>query len=84
MKKVLRVYEIAKRIAEQMKLKNSDVRAVLESKKTDLPKVTVMQITEAARTMVHEELIRIDQQQHPEAPPPRQQRGRPALPRRSR
>jgi hypothetical protein len=84
MKKVLRFHEIAKRIAEQMKLKNSDVRAVLESKKTDLPKTAVAQITEAARTMVHEELLRIDAQHHPETSPPRLQRGRPTLPRRSR
>ncbi len=83
MKKVLRFHEIAKRIAEQMKLKNSDVRAVLESKKTDLPKTAVTQITEAARTMVHEELIRIDTQRHPDAAPPTRRRGRPALPRRS-
>jgi hypothetical protein len=82
--KALRLYEIAKRIAEQMKLDSKVVRAVLESKKTDLPKTAVTQITEAARTMVHEELIRIDAQRHPESSPPRQRRGRPALPRRSR
>ena len=45
MKKVLRFHEIAKRIAEQMKLTSSAVRAVLESKKTDLPKTAVTQIT---------------------------------------
>ncbi|TAL09274.1 MAG: hypothetical protein EPO02_10650 [Nitrospirae bacterium] len=82
--KALRLHEISKRIAEQMKLKSSDVRAVLESKKTDLPKAAVKQITELARTMIHEELMRIDAQRHPDAPPPQPRRGRAAAPRRSR
>lgn len=84
MKKTLRLYEISKRIAEQMKLDNSVVRAVLESKKTDLPKTAVKQITEAARTMIHEELMRIDAQRHPDAPPPQPRRVRTAPPRRKR
>ncbi len=76
MKKTLRLYEISKRIAEQMKLDNSVVRAVLESKKTDLPKAAVKQITESARTMIHEELMRLDAQRHPDAPPPTPRRSR--------
>ena len=68
MKKVLRFHEIAKQIATQLTLKAADVRAVLESKKTDLPRTTAKQITESARTMIHEELMRIDAQRHPEAP----------------
>ena len=82
--KTLRLYEIAKRIAEQMKLDSSVVRAALESKKPDLPKATVKQITEAARTMIHEELMRLDAQRHPDAPLPTPRRSGPAAPRRKR
>ena len=48
------------------KLKSSVVRAVLESQKTDLPRATVIQITEMARTLIHEELARLDAKRHPE------------------
>ncbi len=82
--KALRLHELAKRIAEQMKLKSSDVRAVLESKKTDLPKTAVRQITESARTLIHEELMRIDAQHHPEGPKLAPRRGGTAAPRRGR
>ncbi len=82
--KTLRLHEIAKRIAEQMKLDSSVVRAVLESKKPDLPKATVKQITEAARTMIHEELMRLDAQRHSDAPPAVPRLGGTAAPRRSR
>jgi hypothetical protein len=82
--KALRLHELAKRIAEQMKLKSSDVRAVLESKKTDLPKAAVRQITESARTLIHEELMRIDAQHHPEGPKSAPRRGGTAAPRRGR
>ena len=76
--------DLAKRIAAQMKLKSSDVRAVLESKKTTLPKAVVIQIAEAARTLIHEELMRLDAQHHPEGPKFAPRRGEPAAPRRSR
>ena len=74
MKKVLRLHEIAKLIAAQMKLKTADVRAVLESKKTDLPKAAVTQITEMACTLIHEELLRVDAQHHPQDRKPAQRR----------
>jgi hypothetical protein len=57
---------LAKRIAAQLKLKSSVVRTVLESKGTDLPRTTVRQITETARTLIHEELMRLDAKRHPE------------------
>jgi DNA-directed RNA polymerase subunit F len=82
--KALRLHELAKRIAEQMKLKNSDVRAVLESRKTDLSKAALRQITETARTLIHEELMRIDAQHHPEGPQSTPRRSGTATPRRGR
>ncbi|MEK6695001.1 MAG: hypothetical protein AABY67_06570 [Nitrospirota bacterium] len=82
--KALRLHELAKRIAEQMLLKSSDVRAVLESKKTDLPKAAVRQITESARTLIHEELMRLDAQRHPEGPQSAPRRSGTAAPRRGR
>lgn len=82
--KTLRLHDLAKRIATQMKLDSRVVRAVLESKKTDLPKATVTQITEAARTLIHEELMRLDAQHHPEGPKSAPPRGGTAAPRRSR
>lgn len=80
----MRLHDLAKRIAEQMKLTSSVVRAVLESKKTDLPKTAVTQITEMARTLIHEELMRIDAQRHPEGPQPAPRRGGTAAPRRGK
>ena len=68
MKKVLRFHEIAKQIATQLTLKAADVRAVLESKKTDLPRATVRQITETARTLLHAEILRLDAHHHPRGP----------------
>jgi len=65
--KVMTLDALAKRIAAQMKLKSSVVRAVLESQKTDLPRATVIQITEMARTLIHEELARLDAKRHPES-----------------
>jgi len=50
-----------------MKLKSSVVRAVLESQNTDLPRATVIQISEMARTLIHEELVRLDAKRHPES-----------------
>ena len=76
--------DLAKRIAAQLKLKSSVVRAVLESKKTDLPRTTVTQITETARTLIHEELMRLDAHHHPEGPKSAPRRGEAAAPRRSR
>jgi len=61
---------LSKRIAARLKLNNRIVRAVLESKQTDLPRTTVTQITEAARTLIHEELVRLDAR-HAPSPPPR-------------
>ena len=85
MKKTLRLHELAKRIAEQMKLDHKVVRAVLESKQTGLPKSAVTQITETARTLIHEELMRIDAQHHPEGRPPSvPRRSAPTPPRRGR
>jgi hypothetical protein len=60
MRRGLTLNGLAKRIAARLKLKTGDVRAVLESKKTDLPKAAVAQIAEAARTLINEELIRLD------------------------
>ncbi len=82
--KILRLHELAKRIAAQMKLESSIVRAVLESKKTDLPKTAVRQITESARTLIHEELMRIDAWHHPEGSKSPPRRGGTAAPRRGR
>lgn len=82
--KILRLHELAKRIAAQMKLDSSVVRAVLESKKTDLPKAALRQITESARTLIHEELMRIDAQHHPEGPKSAPRRSGAATPRRGR
>ena len=82
--KALRLHEIAKRIAEQMKLKSSDVRAVLESKKTTLPKAAVTQITDMARTMIHEELMRLDAKRHHASPQSAPRRNQAAAPRRGR
>jgi hypothetical protein len=76
--------DLAKRIAAQLKLKSSVVRAVLESRKTDLPGTTVTQITETARDLIHEELLRLDAQHHPQGSKPVQRRGETAAPRRSR
>jgi|GEM_PF-2987348 len=82
--KTLRLHELAKRIAEQLKLTPSDVRAVLESKKTDLPKTALRQITESARTLIHEELMRLDAQGHPEGTPSLSRRSAPVVSRRGR
>jgi len=82
--KALRLHELAKQIAEQMKLQPGDVRAVLESKKTNLPKAAVTQISEMARTLIHEELMRIDAQHHSERSPSAPRRGVAAAPRRGR
>ena len=82
--KTLRLHELAKRIAEQMKLDHKVVRAVLESKQTALPKAAVMQITETARTLIHEELMRIDAQHHPDVSKSAPRRSAPTPPRRGR
>ncbi len=76
--------DLAKRIATQLKLKSSVVRAVLESRKTDLPGTAVTQIAETARDLIHEELLRLDAQHHPQNPKPVPRRGEAAAPRRSR
>ena len=57
---------LAKRIAARLKLKARDVRTVLASRKSDLPRAVVSQITEMARTLIHEELVRLDAKRHPE------------------
>ena len=57
---------LAKRIAVRLKLKAGDVRTVLASGKSELPSAVVSQITEMARTMIHEELMRLDAKHHPE------------------
>jgi hypothetical protein len=62
--KVMTLNNLAKRIATQLKLKSTVVRTVLESKQTDLPRTTVTRITETARTLIHEELVRLDAQRH--------------------
>ena len=67
--------DLSKRIAAQLKLKSSVVRAVLMAKgsphalkkvlvEAELSEATVRQITEAARTLIHEELLRFDAQYH--------------------
>ena len=57
---------LAKRIAVRLKLKARAVRTVLASGKSDLPPAVVSQITEMARTLIHEELVRLDAQHHTE------------------
>ena len=57
---------LAKRIAVRLKLKSGDVRTVLASRKSDLSRAVVSQITEMARTLIHEELVRLDAKRHPE------------------
>ncbi len=64
--KVMTLDALAKRIAVRLKLKARDVRAVLASRKSDLPSAVVSQITEMARTLIHEELVRLDAKRHPE------------------
>jgi hypothetical protein len=87
--------DLAKRIAAQLKLKNSVVRAVLMAKgspqalkkvlvEAELSEAMVRQITEAARTLIHDELMRLDAQHHPEGPKFSSRRGETAAPRRSR
>ena len=87
--------DLAKRIAAQLKLKSSVVRAVLMAKGShpalkkvlvgaELSEATVRQITEAARTLIHEELMRLDAQHHPESPKCSPRRGETVTPRRSR
>jgi len=56
---------LAKRIAARLKLKAGDVRTVLASRNSDLPRAVVSQITEMARTLIHEELVRLDAKRHP-------------------
>jgi len=80
----MKLNDFAKRIAAQMKLSSRVVRAVLESKKTDLPRAAVTQITEAARTLIHEELMRLDARHHPEGPKSAPRRGATAASRRDR
>ena len=80
----MKLNDFAKRIAAQMKLDSSVVRAVLESKKTDLPKAALRQITESARTLIHEELMRIDARHHPEGSQSTPRRGGTVAPRRGR
>ena len=80
----MKLNDFAKRIAAQMKLDSRVVRAVLESKKTDLPRTAVTQITESARTLIHEELMRLDAQHHPDGPKSSPRRGATAAPRRGR
>ena len=57
---------LAKRIAVRLKLKTGDVRTVLASRKSDLPPAVVSRVTEMARTLIHEELVRLDAKRHPE------------------
>jgi len=57
---------LAKRIAVRLKLKAGAVRTVLASRKSDLPPVVVSPTTEMARTLIHEELVRLDAKRHPE------------------
>ena len=57
---------LAKRIAVRLKLKAGAVRTVLASRKSDLPPAVVSQITEMARTLIHEELVRLDAKRNPE------------------
>jgi hypothetical protein len=63
--KVLTLDALAKRIAVRLKLKAGDVRMVLVSRKSDLPRAVVSQILEMARTLIHEELVRLDTKRHP-------------------
>jgi hypothetical protein len=63
--KVMTLDAVAKRIAVRLKLKAADVRTVLASRKSDLPRAMVSQITEMARTLIHEELVRLDAKRHP-------------------
>jgi len=64
--KVMTLDALAKRIAVRLKLKSGDVRTVLASRKSDLSRTVVSQITEMARTLIHEELARLDAKRHPE------------------
>jgi hypothetical protein len=64
--KVMTLDALAKRIAVRLKLKSGDVRTVLASRKSNLPRAAVSQITEMARTLIHEELVRFDAKRHPE------------------
>ena len=57
--------DLAKQIAVRLKLKSGDVRTVLASRKSDLPRAVVSQIIEMARTLIHEELVRLDAKRHP-------------------
>ena len=57
--------DLAKQIAVRLKLKSGDVRTVLASRKSDLPRAVVSQITEMARTLIHEELVHLDAKRHP-------------------
>jgi hypothetical protein len=63
--KVMTLDALAKRIAVRFKLKAGDVRTVLASRKSNLPRAMVSQITEMARTLIHEELVRLDAKRHP-------------------
>jgi hypothetical protein len=63
--KAMTLDAVAKRIAVQLKLKAADVRTVLSSRKSDLPRAVVSQVTEMARTLIHEELVRLDAKRHP-------------------
>ncbi len=76
--------DLSKRIAAQLKLKSTVVRAVLESRQTDLPGTTVARIADTARDLIHEELLRLDAQHHPQDSKPAPRRGETAAPRRSR
>ena len=64
--KVMTLEALAKRIAARLKLKARDVRTVLASRHADLPPAVISQITEMARTLIHEELVRLDAKRHPE------------------
>ena len=64
--KVMTLDALAKRIAVRLKVKAGAVRTVLASGKSELPPAMVYQITEMARTMIHEELMRLDAKRHPE------------------
>ncbi len=75
---------LAKRIAVRLKLKAGTVRTVLASRKSDLPQAVVSQITEMARTLIHEELVRLDAKRHPESKYTATRREDIVAPRRSR
>ncbi len=64
--KVMTLDALAKRIAVRLKLKAREVRAVLASRNSGLPPAVVSQITAMARTLIHEELARLDAKRHPE------------------